>query len=42
MLFTLMMVNTGRVCQSGEHLVTSIASVVQSGDCKHRYGLSVR
>ena len=42
MLFSLMAVNTGMVCLSGEHQVTSIASAVQSDGGEHRYGMSVR
>ena len=41
MLFSLVTVNKGMVCLSGEHRVTSIASVVQSDGGEHRYGMSV-
>ena len=41
MLFSLVTVNTGMVCLSGEHRMTSIASVVQSDGGEHRYGMSV-
>ena len=41
MLFSLVTVNTGMVYLSGEHHLTSIASVVHSGGSEHKYGMSV-